>query len=318
MGIGCEDRVLRVGSHRIRVRVQHGDDGGLPLLLLNGVGAPLELWQPLLRHLPGVTTIAMDAPGCGGSSTPLQPLTIQGHARLAVQVLDRLGISSFSVLGFSFGGLVAQEVARLAGPRMHRLVLASTSCGWGGVPGSPRALLAINTPDRYYDRSLFEAAAPEYIGGEETANEDFLQEQARIRSAHPPNRRGYFHQCWAASIWVQPALAVPGADRHPGDHRGLRSARPPGQRLDPRLDAAARAGAHRARGRAPVPARASADPGAGDHRLPLRRSRRSRRSERLRRAGQPRSLYSSSRRRPTTMRWMSAVPSPMSSMGASR
>ncbi len=201
MGIGCEDRVLRVGSHRIRVRVQHGDDGGLPLLLLNGVGAPLELWQPLLRHLPGVTTIAMDAPGCGGSSTPLQPLTIQGHARLAVQVLDRLGISSFSVLGFSFGGLVAQEVARLAGPRMHRLVLASTSCGWGGVPGSPRALLAINTPDRYYDRSLFEAAAPEYIGGEETANEDFLQEQARIRSAHPPNRRGYFHQCWAASIW---------------------------------------------------------------------------------------------------------------------
>lgn len=200
MVIPGKDEVLRLGNHRVRVRV-HDEGASPPLLLLNGVGAPLELWQPLLRHLPGMTTVALDAPGCGGSSTPVQPLTIRGHARLALQVLDRLGYAQFSALGFSFGGMVAQEVARLAGPRLQRLVLASTGCGWGGVPGTPGALLAISTPDRYYDRLLFEATAPEYVGGVEVTDEDFLREQAHIRSSHPPDRRGYLHQCWAASIW---------------------------------------------------------------------------------------------------------------------
>lgn len=200
---GDEPRVVRVGGQSVRVQVR-GD--GPPVLLLNGLGAPLELWQPLVDELGGHTTVALDAPGSGDSPAPAVPLTVAGHARLALRVLERLRRDGAlggpaSVLGFSFGGLVAQEVARQAGPAVRRLVLASTSCGVGSVPGAPSALLAVSTPDRYYSRSLFQAVAPAYVGGRESADERFLQEQAAVRAAHPPDPRGYLGQLWAAATW---------------------------------------------------------------------------------------------------------------------
>jgi pimeloyl-ACP methyl ester carboxylesterase len=44
------------------------------------------------------------------------------------------------VLGYSFGGAVAQQLARAEPERIRRLALVSTWCGWGGDPGSPAAV----------------------------------------------------------------------------------------------------------------------------------------------------------------------------------
>ena len=57
------DTTLRLGAQRVRVQVR-GE--GPPLLLLNGVGSPLEVWQPLVQALHGMQTVAFDAPGSGG------------------------------------------------------------------------------------------------------------------------------------------------------------------------------------------------------------------------------------------------------------
>lgn len=211
---------VRVGGQHLRVQIT-GD--GPPVLLLNGVGAPLELWRPLLPELEGFTAVAFDTPGSGGSPAPVLPLTVAGHARLALRLLDALGVGQVSALGLSFGGLVAQEVARMAGPRLHRLVLASTSCGVGSVPGSPAAMLAISTPDRYYSQRLFRSVAPSYVGGRESADDRFLTEQARVREAHPPDPRGYLGQMWAAATWsslpwlrtIRTATLVLSGDRDP-------------------------------------------------------------------------------------------------------
>lgn len=192
---GRDERALRLGSQRVRVKIS-GE--GRPVLLLNGVGAPLEIWQPLLRRLTGVRAISYDMPGSGGSAPPDLPLSVTGHARLALRLLDELGCGRASVLGFSFGGMVAQELARIAGHRLERLVLASTACGWGGVPGDPAALLSLTTPDRYYTRILQSAAA------------DGLS--SRRGSGSPPtwdlpptseaaSSRGRVYQFWAAATW---------------------------------------------------------------------------------------------------------------------
>ena len=74
-------------------------------------------------------------------------------------MLDRLGYGEVDVLGYSFGGPVAQRLARRAPERVRRLVLAATTPGWGGVPGSLRTLVRMSTPLRYYWRSYYESIA---------------------------------------------------------------------------------------------------------------------------------------------------------------
>jgi pimeloyl-ACP methyl ester carboxylesterase len=209
------DTTVHVDEHRLRVQVR---GAGRPLLLLNGVGAPLELWNPLLRRLTGVETIAIDTPGSGGSPNPALPLSIRGHAGLALRVLDSLGYGDVCVLGFSFGGLVAQEVARIAGRRVERIVLASTSCGWGGIPGSPEALLALTEPSRYYaGRNLGRPVRG--LDSGPGSSETFRRGPHRSRGKPDAGRRGALYQFWAAATWSslpwlwqlrQPALVLTG------------------------------------------------------------------------------------------------------------
>ena len=102
-------RVVRTGGLRIRVRVQ-GE--GEPLLLLNGLTRRLESWEPFVAALgSGRRVVSFDSPGVGESSTPLLPLSISGLARVAVSVLDEVGLDVADVLGFSHGGAVAQQLA---------------------------------------------------------------------------------------------------------------------------------------------------------------------------------------------------------------
>src|ERR1700721_4161954 len=67
-------RVLAVGNRTIRVSVREGTAGWTPLLLCNGIGASLELFQPFVDVLdPRRPVIRFDMPGIGGSPGPLLP-----------------------------------------------------------------------------------------------------------------------------------------------------------------------------------------------------------------------------------------------------
>lgn len=119
---------------------------GPPLLLIMGIWGGLEAWDPLLGELTGFRTIAFDAPGIGGSELPAFPQSLVELAGFAAGVLDAVGVRSAHVLGVSFGGLVAQQLAVLAPERVERLVLASTSAGVLHVPGRLSALLRLLLP----------------------------------------------------------------------------------------------------------------------------------------------------------------------------
>jgi len=210
MTVPVRDEMVRLGGRRVRV-VVHGE--GVPLLLLNGIGAPVGIWEPLIRRLTGVRVIAFDAPGSGASPAGQCPLSIRGHADLAVEVLDELDCPNTSVLGFSFGGLVAQELARCAESRIDRLVLASTSCGWGGVPGSLPALLGLGSPDRYASSMEFRR------NGSGTAADRSIPATAPPSTSWLADRRGRMFQAaaavsWSSAWWLwrirQPALIVTG------------------------------------------------------------------------------------------------------------
>jgi poly(3-hydroxyoctanoate) depolymerase len=76
-----------------------------------------------------------------------------------------VGLDQVDVLGVSLGGAIAQQPAHQAPHRVRRLILAATMPGLGGVPGSPRALLAMATPRRYRDPDYFLRVAGRLYGG---------------------------------------------------------------------------------------------------------------------------------------------------------
>jgi poly(3-hydroxyalkanoate) depolymerase len=213
-----QDEFFEVDGLRVRYRVR-GE--GPPLLLVQGIGGSLELWGPLPDHLEGFTTIVFDHPGAGLSETPRELVPMRHFARVAAELLAHLGYDEADVLGFSFGGMVAQELARAFPERVRRLVLVATSCGWGGVPAGPAALAAIATPYRYYSPSYFRLVAPVLYGGSANRDSARAQEHAELRREHPPSVRGYYVQLlaawsWSSIPWVNelsfPALVVCGSD----------------------------------------------------------------------------------------------------------
>jgi poly(3-hydroxyoctanoate) depolymerase len=192
---------VRVDGQLVRVSVR-GE--GSPLLLIMGLGGNIEMWEPLERELNarGVQTIAYDASGTGESPTRLVPQRMPGLARQAAHILDALGHPDAGVLGVSFGGAVAQELTLADPHRVRRLVLASTTCGVGGVPGNPLALSLLATPLRYYSPTFLRLTANMLYGPTTGENGDLLREQIDARRARPPKLWGYIGQLAAAAGWT--------------------------------------------------------------------------------------------------------------------
>ena len=192
---------VRVDGQLVRVSVR-GE--GSPLLLIMGLGGNIEMWEPLERELNarGVQTIAYDASGTGESPTRLVPQRMPGLARQAAHILDALGHPDAGVLGVSFGGAVAQELTLASPHRVRRLVLASTTCGVGGVPGNPLALSLLATPLRYYSPTFLRLTANMLYGPTTGENGDLVREQIDARRARPPKLWGYIGQLAAAAGWT--------------------------------------------------------------------------------------------------------------------
>ncbi|HET7875496.1 MAG TPA: alpha/beta hydrolase [Methylomirabilota bacterium] len=208
---------MTVGRLRIRVRVT---GSGPPLLLVMGIGGQIEMWRPLEQALKRRQTIAFDAPGTGESSLPGHLLRMKGLARVTERLIDQLGYERVDVLGVSFGGALAQQLALQAPERVRRLILAATSCGLGGVPSRPLAMLILATPHRYYSRRYLRLVSP-YLYGGAARRRELLEEQVQARLDRPPSLVGYLLQLAAITGWSslpflhrlgQPTLVMAGDD----------------------------------------------------------------------------------------------------------
>ena len=211
-------RHVSVDGVRLRVSVR---GTGRPLLLLMGIGGNLEMWAPFEVLLKGVQTITVDAPGTGGSTGYRWPRRMGGLARTMEGLLDALELPSVDVLGVSFGGVLAQQLAHQAPDRVRRLVLAATGPGLGGVPGSPRVLWAMATPRRYWQPDYFRRIAGTIYGGAARRDPDSTLHGSLARFTHAPSMAGYAAQLYAIAGWTSvpwlprlrpPTLVIAGDD----------------------------------------------------------------------------------------------------------
>ena len=191
---------VEVDGVRLRVSIE-GTGPGRPLLLLNGIGAGLELFAPFRAELPNVETIAVDVPGTGGSAATVLPWRLRGLARLLDRLLGVLGFGQVDVLGISWGGTLAQELAFRHPRRVGRLVLAATTPGWISVPGRLEAMMILATPRRYTSPTYFAKVAPILYGGAARDRPELLRAQGHLRFVRPPSLRGYLWQLAAVAFW---------------------------------------------------------------------------------------------------------------------
>ena len=127
------------------VRIEYelaGTPGQPRLLSISGSGSDLRRAPRI--HDEAVLAerfeiLAYDHRGLGRSvpDDPHREPTMADYAADAVGLLDHVGWDTCRVLGISFGGMVAQELAVTAPERIERLVLACTSPGGAGGSSSP-------------------------------------------------------------------------------------------------------------------------------------------------------------------------------------
>ncbi|MFI7000190.1 alpha/beta fold hydrolase [Nocardia sp. NPDC050175] len=215
-----EEHLLAVLGQQIRVQVRWGQ--GVPLVLCNGIGASLEVLDPLVAQLdPATTVVRFDVPGTGGSPNSPLPYGFPYLAAAVRLVLRKLGIrGKVDILGLSWGGALAQQYAFQYPRGCRALILVSTGTGVVMVPARPTLLLKMLTPRRFLDHHYAARIAAELYGGS-VRNHPETIERLLDRQLMAGSRIGYLHQLLAGSVWTslfalplirQQTLIVAGTD----------------------------------------------------------------------------------------------------------
>ena len=217
------DFEVRFGGGFLRCRTL-GE--GRPVMFMNGIGASLDLLDPFVAEMEDSQLILWDPPGIGGSPVPMRPPSIPHVARAALRVLDHVGLQQVDVVGLSWGGFVAQQMALRHSRRVRRLVLAATGLGFGSRIGDLRVMPMMLSNKRFRSPAYLKEIAPAIYGGDILDQPDLLDTHSHLRHEHAPSIPAYWWQALAGARWTsigrlrrirQPTLIM-GADDDPIAH----------------------------------------------------------------------------------------------------
>jgi len=102
---------------------------GEPLLILHGWGSSHYSWAKVQAILAdkGYRVIVPDLPGFGDSQAPQKPQTVGDYSDFILKLVEKINLSSFFLLGHSFGGRVAIKFTRQNPQRVKKLILCDSS-----------------------------------------------------------------------------------------------------------------------------------------------------------------------------------------------
>jgi pimeloyl-ACP methyl ester carboxylesterase len=104
---------------------------GDPILLINGYSQSMDNWDPILleRLASNHTVIIFDNRGIGNTTSGEKGFSIVQFANDTAGLLDALEIKQIDVLGYSMGGIIAQELGLNHPNRVGKLVIYASTCG---------------------------------------------------------------------------------------------------------------------------------------------------------------------------------------------
>jgi len=145
--IDAPTQSVLVGETRYAYRA-FGAGSGPPLVFLNRFRGTMDEWDPLFldRIAAHRRVVIFDNAGVARSGGTAAP-SLRGWAANAAAFIDALGLATVDLLGFSFGGLVAQELTLLRPHLVRRLIIVGS--GAGHVEGAnvrPEAIAVATKP----------------------------------------------------------------------------------------------------------------------------------------------------------------------------
>ena len=109
--------------------------GGTPLVLVHGFLGSTDMWGPQIDFFKkNFRVIAPALPGFGKSNKTSSCDSIECMAKAILNSLEKKEIKNFNLLGHSMGGMVAQEMTKLAGDKILKLICYGTGPR-GNIPG---------------------------------------------------------------------------------------------------------------------------------------------------------------------------------------
>ena len=220
---------IDIGETLIEALV-HGD--GRPLLFLHGIDYFAEQIPFLYRLSEHFRVIAPRHPGFGATRRPAWMRTVGDIAYLYLDLLDRLALDDVLLVGSSFGGWVAMELAVRSTARLAGLVLIdSLGLKFGGRDEVEITdIFALSASEVVTHNFADPSRAPDYAALDDAA----VEEVARDREAavlygwrpymHNPSLKHWLHRLKLPNlvIWgerdriVAPAYGAHLTQRLPG------------------------------------------------------------------------------------------------------
>ena len=213
--------VANIGSHSLYYEII---GQGHPLVMIRGVGSNTDHWY---EQVPALSQkfqlLVFDNRGIARSSDPGGPFSIQDLAADTIALMEATRIHEAHVLGYSMGGMIAQEMALSHSQRVKGLILVATDCGISlRIKAQPQAtklfseMIRLGTPEA-------KLAAAQCLFAKQTFenNPQVIQRYAEVSQRFPASQKMLAKQ-WAAVTQhdacerlphiSSPTLAITGAD----------------------------------------------------------------------------------------------------------
>jgi pimeloyl-ACP methyl ester carboxylesterase len=215
-------KYVKVGDINICYKLE-GD--GFPLVLIMGLTANMDWWDPELVDAlsKNYKVLMFDNRGAGRTKTPEEgEFTCKLFADDTLTLMDSVGIERANIVGYSMGGLIAQELVLKNPGRVNKLALCSTFCGGQHMipPGQEVMKILMDSSggnEGQYKRALSMMFSRDYLD----ANPDFV-ERFKERYLRAPisikNSVRQFMACAKSSTFDHlkdikaPTLVITGSD----------------------------------------------------------------------------------------------------------
>ena len=108
---------------------------GYPLVLVHGFLGSSEMWKLQKEYLSKFFRVITPAlPGFGESSKVKSCNSIDAMAKTVLDLLNKKNINKFNLMGHSMGGMIVQEMTKISGEKINKLICYATG-SIGNIPG---------------------------------------------------------------------------------------------------------------------------------------------------------------------------------------